>query len=142
MDRLPTGAGHDLAPPPTSSGVTGINVTPLIDVLLVLFIVYLVIVVFGRQSIHVAVPAREAGGEITSQILLDITPSGSYQLNGQPIPGNLLAPVLGAALQGRGVKLVFIRASPQRNYQDFITAAGIAKGAGASMVALVGGETD
>lgn len=137
MDRTPTGAGHDLAPPPTSSGVTGINVTPLIDVLLVLFIVYLVIVLVGRQSLPVAVPAAEGQGGVTPQILLDITPSGGYQLNGQPIPGNMLAPVLGAALRDRAVRLVFIRTAPERSYQDFITAADIARGAGASMVALV-----
>jgi biopolymer transport protein ExbD len=118
--------------------VTGINVTPLIDVLLVLFIVYLVIVLFSRQSIHVAVPAQDAGDQIAPQILLDITPSGSYQLNGQPVPGDLLAPMLGAALQERAVKLVFIRTAPERSYQDFVTAAGIARGAGANMVALVG----
>ena len=138
MDRTPTGAGHDLAPPPTSSGVTGINVTPLIDVLLVLFIVYLVIVLFGRQSLHVAVPAQDiVDGHAAPQILLDITPSGAYQLNGQPIPGDLLAPMLGAALRDRAVKLVFIRTAPGRTYQDFVTAADIAKGAGANIVALV-----
>jgi biopolymer transport protein ExbD len=137
VDRIPTGAGHDLAPPPTSSGVTGINVTPLIDVLLVLFIVFLVIVLLSRQSLHVAVPAADGSGGITPQILLDITPAGAYQLNGQPIPGNLLAPVLGAALRDRAVKLVFIRTAAGRTYQDFVTAADIAKGAGANIVALV-----
>jgi biopolymer transport protein ExbD len=137
VDRIPTGAGNDLAPPPTSSGVTGINVTPLIDVLLVLFIVFLVIVLLSRQSLHIAVPVADGPGGITPQILLDITPSGAYQLNGQPIPGNMLAPVLGGALRDRAVKLVFIRTAPQRSYQDFITAADIARGAGASMVALV-----
>ena len=138
MDRTPTGARPDLAPPPTTSGVTGgINVTPLIDVLLVLLIVFFVIMVVGRRTLPVTVPSLDRPGPVPIQILLDITPSGEYRVNGQPIPGNLLAPVLQAALLSRSVKLVFIRTAPERTYQDLITAAGIARGAGASVVALV-----
>ena len=137
MDSIPTGAGRGLAPPPTPSGVTGINVTPLIDVLLVLLIVFLVFVVWGRRTLPVRVPSSDTPGPVPVQILLDITPSGEYRLNGQPIPGDLLAPVLQAAIESRPAKLVFIRTAPERTYQDFITAAGIARGAGASIVALV-----
>ncbi|MEP7324975.1 MAG: biopolymer transporter ExbD, partial [Gemmatimonadota bacterium] len=119
-----------------SSGVTGINVTPLIDVLLVLFLIFLAIVLLGRRTLPVAIPA-DGGGGSDPQILLDITSSGGYRLNGQPIPGGQLAPVLEAALRSRTVRLVFIRTAPERAYQDFITASDIARGAGASLVAMV-----
>lgn len=137
MDRIPTGTGPDLAPPPTSSGVTGINVTPLIDVLLVLFVVFLVVIGYRRRTQPLAVPAGDTGGPTPVQILLDITASGNYRLNGQPIPGDMLSSILQVALRDRPAKVVFIRTAPERAYQDFITAAGIVRGAGASLVALV-----
>lgn len=137
MDR-PTGAGRELAPPPSPSGVSGINVTPLIDVLLVLFIIFLVIVPAGRKQLPVVLPDQKQNGHGPAQLVLEITPSNDYLLNGQPIPHAALGSVLRAAFEQRPARVIFIRPAPERSYQDFITAADVARGAGASIVALVG----
>lgn len=139
MDMTPTGAGRDLAPPPSPSGVTGINVAPLIDVLLVLFIIFLVIVPAGRKELPVVLPDRNQDGG-PAQLVLEITPSNDYLLNGQPIPHAALGSVLRAAFGQRPARVIFIRPAPERSYQDFITAVDVARGAGAVIVALVGGR--
>jgi len=142
VDSRPTGAGRELAPPPSSSGVTGINVTPLIDVLLVLFIVFLGIVLAGRRTLPVTLSDQAPGIRPTTQLVLEITPSNDYLLNGQPIPHAELGSVLRAAFEQRAARVIFIRPAPVRSYQDFISAADVARGAGATIVALVGENGD
>jgi biopolymer transport protein ExbD len=117
--------------------VTGITVTPLVDVLLVLFIIFLVIVPAGRRQLPVILPPDTRGGHPAPQLVLEITPSNDYLLNGQPIPHDALASVLRATFDRRPARVIFIRPAPERSYQDFISAADVARGAGASIVALV-----
>jgi biopolymer transport protein ExbD len=132
------GAAPDLAPTPSSGGVTGFNVTPLIDVLLVLLVVGLVSLSLSRRTVPVTLPPAGPSGLVTP-ILLELPGDGGYLLNGQTIPAAQLADQLASIFRARPAKILFIKTGSERRYQEFITAADIARGAGVVTIAVVGG---
>ena len=131
------GAAPDLAPTPSSGGVTGINVTPLIDVLLVLLVVGLVSFGISRRSLAVNLPPSATASTPVTPILLELDNGGGYQLNGQVIPLAQLSDQLAAVFRSRPEKILFIKTGPARSYQEFIQAADLARGAGVMTIAVV-----
>ena len=131
------GAAPDLAPTPSSGGVTGIDVTPLIDVLLVLLVVGLVSFGIARRSLAVNLPPSETTPTPVTPILLELDNGGGYQLNGQVIPLAQLSDQIAAVYRSRPVKILFIKTGPARSYQEFIQAADLARGAGVMTIAVV-----
>ena len=131
------GAAPDLAPTPSSGGVTGINVTPLIDVLLVLLVVGLVSFGISRRSLPVTLPIP-ADVVVATPIVLELDNGGGYRLNGQLIPLPQLSEQLAAVFRLRPVKVLFIKTGAERSYQEFIQAADLARGAGVRTIAVVG----
>jgi biopolymer transport protein ExbD len=133
------GAAPDLAPTPSSGGVTGINVTPLVDVLLVLIVVGLVSFGVSRRTLPVSLPPTTVADGLVAPIVLELPGSGGYRLNGQVIPAGQLADQLTSVFRSRPAKILFIKTGAARSYQEFITAADIARGAGVVTIAVVGG---
>jgi biopolymer transport protein ExbD len=131
------GAAPDLAPTPSSGGVTGINVTPLIDVLLVLLVVGLVSFGMSRRTLAVTLPPDVGSPTITNPILLELANGGGYRLNGQVIPLGQLPDQLAAVFRTRPVKILFLKTGSERSYQEFIQAADLARGAGVITIAAV-----
>ena len=131
------GAAPDLAPTPSSGGVTGINVTPLIDVLLVLLVVGLVSFGISRRSLAVNLPPSATASTPVTPILLELDNGDGYQLNGQVITLAHLSDHFAAVFRSRPVKILFIKTGPARSYQEFIQAADLARGAGVMTIAVV-----
>lgn len=133
------GAAPDLAPTPSSGGVTSLNVTPLLDVLLVLLVIGMVSIGLSRRSIPLAVPGSAGSQPVpAAPVLLELSNEGGYRLNGQVIPARQLPDLIQTIFRNRPVKVLFIRTSPARTYQDFIQAADLARAAGVVTVAVVG----
>jgi biopolymer transport protein ExbD len=132
--------GTKLAPPPSHDPVAAINVTPMIDVLLVLLVVFMIAVSFSRRTIPIQVPQRSEAGPIYPQIVLELARGGGYRINQQSVPENQLGDLLAGMFRSRPVKILFIKTDPERTYQDFITAAGIARGAGVTTIAEMGAQ--
>ncbi len=131
------GAAPDLAPTPSSGGVTDLNVTPLLDVLLVLLLIGMVSAGLSRRSLPVTLPAPAAAPVPLVPVLLELDGQGGYLINAQPIPAADLGTALAAIFADRPVRILFIKTHPDRTYQDFITAADLARGVGVTMVAAV-----
>jgi biopolymer transport protein ExbD len=131
------GAAPDLAPTPSSGGVTGISVTPLIDVLLVLLVVGLVSFGISRRTLAVTLPPAAGSPTVTNPILLELANGGGYRLNGQVIPLGQLPDQLAAVFRTRPVKILFVKTGSERSYQEFIQAADLARGAGVMTIAAV-----
>ena len=127
----------DLSPAPLQAEP---NVTPMIDLLLVMLIIYRLARV-PRQAImaNLTEPAPETAGAPAAdpQIVLDLLADGSYALNRQPVPAAMLATTLQSVYAKRPAKLLFIRASAERSYQDVISAMDEARGAGVQLLALM-----
>src|SRR5687768_10721910 len=67
-----------------------INVTPMIDVLLVLMIVFMLAQFRTRPVMDVTVPAPAVGGAPGPTIVLELTSDGGYRLNGSPVSRDAL----------------------------------------------------
>lgn len=116
-----------------------ISVTPLIDVLLVLLVVFFLINVMRLRLVQDLPLPSPAGGEglRSSQVVLDLRADGSFAVNEQPVPASEVAGYLGEVFAGRPSKLLFIRADTSRTYQDVIDAMDAARGAGVQSIALM-----
>lgn len=114
-----------------------INVTPMIDVLLVLLIIFMIIQPLNRQTIPIQVPPMQntatASGP-SNQIVLEIRDDGTYAINGQVVPKDQLDAQIHSVYDARPVKLLFVKPGPNRIYQDVIDAMDVARGAGVLVI--------
>jgi len=114
-----------------------INVTPMIDVLLVLLIIFMIAQPLNRMSLDVQVPPPDTPNtnqQPSFQIVLELLDDGTYAINTQPYPKDQLDAQLHAIYDERPAKLMFIKAGPNRIYQDVIEAMDIARGAGVQVI--------
>lgn len=119
------------------------NVTPMIDVLLVLIVIFMMLNVFGRTTIRAEVPAPAATpAPPAAQLVLSLPAAGGYELNRQPVPKAELEETLRSVFANRPASLVFVSAAPTRKYQDVIEAMDVAKGAGVQIIAMAPPQTD
>ena len=125
----------------TGGGPTAdINMTPMIDVLLVLLIIFLVIQPAVLEGILVSVPAVRTteATEALEPLVLEVLPGPAYRLGGVDVPAGDLGPRVRAALEERGAgTTLFLRADEALPYGAVIAAADEARAAGAARVALV-----
>ena len=90
-----------------------INVTPLVDVMLVLLIIFMVTAPMLHQGVSVALPKTETTNLPTSvedPIILSITSDGRYYINETPVARGLLRDRLNAFLRTRKDRTVFLKA--------------------------------
>jgi biopolymer transport protein ExbD len=116
-----------------------INVTPLIDVILVLLIVFILSMQI-RSILQVNVPPpaeRPRSGPTTSHIVLELQEDGSYAISGRAVAFSELGARLRELNAGGARDLIFVRAAPRRRYGEVIRAVDIAKGAGWRIVGYI-----
>ena len=114
-----------------------INVTPMIDVLLVLLIIFMITQPLNRMAMDVQVPPPDTPNtnqQPSFQIVLELLDDGTYAINTQPYPKDQLDAQLHAIYDQRPAKLMFIKAGPNRIYQDVVEAMDIARGAGVQVI--------
>jgi biopolymer transport protein ExbD len=111
------------------------NVTPMIDVLMVLLIIFMVIVPIGRRAVDVVLPAPagDAGG---AAIVLEVGPDGRLAVNQQPVAEAELGARLRAIYAGRPDRTIVVRGDGAARYQDVVAAIDSARGAGVRVVGL------
>ena len=130
-----------------SSGAvqSDINVTPMIDVLLVLLIIFMITQPLSRMALDVQVPPPDettATKTPPSQIVLELGDDGGYTINGQPVPKDQLDTQIHAIYDQRPAKLLFIKAGPNRIYQDVVEAMDVARGAGVQIIGFTPKEAN
>ena len=109
-----------------------INVTPMIDVLLVLLVVFMLSMQL-RQVLDVNVPPppqQPSTSTGSPQVVLELKADGSYAINGTPLPRSGLATRLQELTEDGQRTLLFVKAAPHRRYREVVDAVDLAKGAG------------
>lgn len=117
------------------------NLTPMIDVLLVLLIIFMVIVPTARKAIDVQLPdptLQPVSTPNNDQIVLEVQKDGSYLINKQPVPGGVsgLSQMLHNTFDKRPDKIMFVKGDPAAKYQQVIQAMDIARGSGVLVIGV------
>ena len=97
----------------------------------------------GTASLEKAIDVLEAiadSGEGMGH--LELADNGGYAINGQPVPKDQLDTQIHAIYDQRPAKLLFIKAGPNRIYQDVIEAMDVARGAGVQIIGFTPREAD
>ena len=117
-----------------------INVTPMIDVLLVLLIIFMMAVPMLRKAIDVQLPDPTPQPTTNTtppdQIVLQVLPGGIYKVNSEQVPEGNLSKFLKDIYDPRPDKIIFVKGDPKVKYQDVIHAMDVARGAGVKVIGI------
>ena len=116
-----------------------INVTPMIDVLLVLLIIFMMVIPMSRKALDLQLPdptpQPESNSPPPSQIVLEVLPGETFKINSQPVTKAELGKRLKEIYDPRPDKIIFVKGDPKVKYSDVITAMDVARGSGVKVIA-------
>ena len=113
------------------------NVTPMIDVLLVVMIVFMIAMVRVYHTMDVQLPAPCSNGCANSeQVVLEVLSGPRYRVNRQPVPDSALLSELKRIYSARPEKIIHVAGDPSVHYDDVIAAMDVAKAAGVRVIGV------
>ena len=117
-----------------------INVTPMIDVLLVLLIIFMMIIPMSRKAIDTQLPdpnpQPSQPNVAPDQIVLEILPDEKFAINKEDVPKDQLLTRLKSLYDPRPEKIIFVKGDTMVKYADVIWAMDQARGAGVKVIGV------
>lgn len=117
-----------------------INVTPLVDVMLVLLVIFMVVTPMLRLELPIEVPSATTAREVASadqRLTISVGADGTIHLDGAPIQRENLGAALTAALAGRTDEAVFLEADKAAAYASVVEVMDVARAAGVNRLGVV-----
>ena len=126
----------------SSGGVqSDINVTPMIDVLLVLLIIFMIVTPLIAAGFKATLPRGknlDPRPEGDNEVILGIDESGRYFLNGRPLPDGTLEDQLRSIYAARSEdKILYFKADNQLKYGKIQEAVETARRSGVRVMAAI-----
>lgn len=126
------------APPP----VTDINVTPMVDVMLVILIIFMVITPMLSKGVSVDMvrtknPIAMQAADKTDAVIVAVTRDGKSYLGSTQVPSEDLAPKVKDLLANRIDHMVFLRADSRARYEKVVDVVDNLRAAGVDQLGLL-----
>ena len=120
------------------ASLSDINVTPLVDVMLVLLIIFMITAPALFRELVVNLPKSAVGqGQVQEGIVITLTQAGSIDIDHERVEAAQFGARLAAALARKGNVSVFVQADERVPYGQVVDLVGQAKAAGVERVGLV-----
>jgi biopolymer transport protein TolR len=115
-----------------------INVTPLVDVMLVLLIISMLAAPMLQRGIPLDLPATETASEIDeARIVVSVDRNVRIRINDRPVHYDLLGERMQAIAKQRPGETVYLRADKHLHYEEVLLVMDLIRKAGITRVALV-----
>jgi biopolymer transport protein TolR len=127
--------------------VANINMTPMIDVLLVLIIIFMVITPLTPKGLEALVPQpappnQQQNDADQRTVVVSVNADKSMLINTEPTDENKLGPRLEEIFKTRAERLIFVKGDKDLEFQDVAKVIDIAKGVGIDKVGLMTPEME
>jgi biopolymer transport protein ExbD len=119
---------------------TDINVTPLVDVVLVLLIIFMVLTPSMLKHLSATVPKKAEEAQpapAETAIVVEYTADRELTVNTEPVTLERFAEALAERLAAARQKVVFFKADDEAPYGEVVRLLDVARGAGAQTLAVV-----
>lgn len=117
-----------------------INITPLVDVVLVLLIIFMVMTPVLLKKMDVNVPDKvdvEIQTTVSDQLVVSVAANGSVAINKEPVGRTEVAERIAAILRTRREKVVFFDVNDDAGYAEVVSLMDDCRGAGAKVLGIM-----
>jgi biopolymer transport protein TolR len=123
----------------TSRPMSELNVTPMIDVLLVLLVIFMAALPMTQRSLDTNLPTESGPSEAPAapEIVVEYTADRRISINRQDVSLQDLETRLASVYTGRRDKTLFIIGAGSLRYGEIVNVIDAAKGAGVERVGIV-----
>ncbi len=122
-----------------SSSLSEINMTPMIDVLLVLLVIFIIVQMNMQRTFDIQLPldTKDQPPAENTNIIMEIEPNGVVKVNTKQLQPAQLEAFLREIYTNRPDKVIFVKAHGDVPYGDVINYIDIARAAGVAVVGAV-----